>query len=90
MKLELDAYSAICETKIFVVNGIKASYKDFGVKYDASPDKNKPNCCGNMIFEPIAPTQQVLSKYDISQKEYSSICQLLKSCVSFGNCRLCG
>lgn len=90
MKLELDVYSAICETKMFVVNGIKATYKDFGEKYDTSPDTRKPNSCGNMKFIPRIPTEQVLNKYGITKNEYRHICELLRSCVSFGTCRLCG
>jgi hypothetical protein len=89
MKLELDVYSTICETKIFVINGIKATYKDFGEKYDASPDKGRPTSCGNMVFIPKTPTQQVLNKYGITTNEYRNICELLRSCVSFGTCRLC-
>ncbi|PYG90380.1 hypothetical protein LY28_00263 [Ruminiclostridium sufflavum DSM 19573] len=89
MKLELDVYSSICETKTFVINGIKASYKDFGRKIDTQPDKSRPNACGNMTFESFAPAQQILDKYGISSKEYNNICILLRSCISFGVCRQC-
>lgn len=90
MKLELDVYSTICETKMFRVNGIKATYKDFGEKYDAAPDKLKLHFCGNMVFRSKAPTQQVLEKYAIKVREYNAICEHLKACVSFGTCKLCG
>lgn len=90
MKLKLDVYSALCETKIFEINGIKASYKDFGEKYDASGDKTRPHTCGNMIFEPRRPTQQVLDKYGINVGEYTYVCEQLRNMVSFGLCRLCG
>ncbi len=90
MKVELDVYSSICETKNFVINGVKATYRDFGEKIDISPDQSKPNICGNMVFEPISPTQQVLDKYTITRNEYTNICALLRSSVSFGLCRLCG
>lgn len=90
MKLELDIYSAICETKRFVINDINATYKDFGEKFDASPDKNKPTICGNMIFMPIKPSQHVIDKYGITLSEYDYICKKLQSCISFGTCRLCG
>jgi hypothetical protein len=72
------------------VNGVKASYRDFGVKFDASPDINRPYCCGNMVFEPILPAPKVLDKYGITKSEYRHICTLLRECVSFGACRLCG
>lgn len=90
MKLELDVYSAMCETKMFKINGIKATYKDFGEKYDATPDKVKPHFCGNMVFKRIAPTQQVLDKYCITVNEYDFICERLTASISFGTCRLCG
>ena len=90
VKLELDVYSSICETKTFVVNGVKATYKDFGLKIDTQPDKYRPNICGNMRFEAISPTQQVLDKYRISSNEYKHICTLLKGCISFGLCKQCG
>jgi len=90
MKLELDVYSTLCETKVFKINGIKASYRDFGEKYDTAPDKRRPNICGNMAFKPALPTQQVLNKYGINITEYKYVCEKLKACVSFGTCRLCG
>lgn len=90
MKLELDVYSSICETKIFVVNGVKATYKDFGRKVDTQPNQSKPNICGNMTFESIASTKQVLDKYKISTNEYNHICTLLRGCMSFGVCKQCG
>lgn len=89
MKLELDVYSAICETKKFIINGIKATDKDFGEKYDHSPDKARPHRCGNMLFEPAVPAQQVLDKYGITINEYMQICKQLQACVSFGTCSLC-
>ena len=89
MKIELDTYSNICETKTFNINGIKATYKDFGRKSDCSPDRNKPNCCGNMAFEPKCHTGEVLKKYWITAKEYNGICEQLKICISFGTCMLC-
>ncbi|MCX7772321.1 MAG: hypothetical protein N2376_04320 [Clostridia bacterium] len=90
MKLELDVYSTICETKRFVINGIQATYRDFGEKQDVSMDRTQPFCCGNMVFLPSLPTQQVLEKYGITKKEYHYICEMLRSCVSFGTCKLCG
>ncbi|HEX2946291.1 MAG TPA: hypothetical protein VHT96_10095 [Clostridia bacterium] len=89
MKIELDVYSTICDTKLFKINGIKADYKDFGRKSDCSPDKNRPNSCGNMIFEPVKPKLEILEKYGITIKEYEGICEQLRACVSFGMCTLC-
>lgn len=89
MKLKLDVYGGICETKTFVINGVKATYKDFGEKYDTSPDKLKPKICGNMVFKPKYPTKQILEKYRINIDEYSYICQQLHDSISFGTCRQC-
>ncbi|MCX7708321.1 MAG: hypothetical protein N2484_00560 [Clostridia bacterium] len=89
MKLVLDVYNAICDIEIFEINGIKATYKDFGSMYDAAPDQSKPCHCGNMIFESRIPSQQVLQKYGINVSEYAYICQQLQEQLSFGLCRLC-
>ncbi len=89
MKLELAVYGTICEPKLFAINGIKATYKDFGEKYDQSPERNRPNCCGNMVFEPRRPTRLVLEKYGIDVNEYDHVCSQLARGVSFGTCRLC-
>jgi len=89
LKLKLDVYRAICETKEFQVNGINATYRDFGDKYDTSPDEIKPHVCGNMEFRPKLATQQVLDKYHISINEYFKICKKLQDCMSFGTCILC-
>jgi hypothetical protein len=89
MELKLAAYGTICEPQIFVINGIKASYQDFGEKYDTSPDEKKPNICCNMEFKPKAPTQEVLAKYQITLAEYAYVCRQLQACISFGTCRFC-
>jgi hypothetical protein len=89
MQLNLNAYNAVCETKVFEINGIKASYKDFGEKFDAAPDVRKPHACCNMKFQPRKPVQQVLDKYAIDVDEYSYICKQLQNTLSFGQCRLC-
>lgn len=90
MKLELEAYSNICETRVFRINGIDAAYKDFGEKCDTAQDRNKPRFCGNMRFVSFGPKQKVLEKYGISHQEYVSICKELRKAFSFGSCRLCG
>lgn len=88
MKMELNRYSTVCEIKVFKINGIRADYKDFGDKYDISPDVKNASC-GNMIFKPRTPSQQVLEKYGITNDEYICICEQLRDILSFGLCRLC-
>lgn len=48
MKLELKIYSALCETEIFTVNGINATYEDFGEKYDHDTENAEDYGCGDM------------------------------------------
>jgi hypothetical protein len=89
MKLELDVYSAVCETSVFKINGINAKYEDFGEKFDACPCDTKPLCCGNMVFKPKGNTGRVLQKYGITADEYTYICVQLRKKLSFGLCRYC-
>lgn len=90
MKLELDVYRSLCEPRRFTINGIRANYRDFGAKADTAPDANHPNCCGNLVFEPIAPAPAVLAKYGITAREYETVAAMLRQSISFGTCRMCG
>jgi hypothetical protein len=88
MQLEMEAFSAICSLKVFVINGVDADEKDFGDKYDADPDNADGYCCGDMRFFPKPATQDVLDKYSINVIEYNEICEKL-DCLSFGSCGWC-
>ena len=89
MKLELEIFHALCETRTFRVNGVCASYEDFGEKYDRNSEYSGPYCCANMQFTRIRPTQDVLNKYSITIGEYHEICDKLEEKLSFGNCGWC-
>lgn len=89
MKLELSFYGSLCSTAEFIINDIDADYNDFGEHYDASPDTAEDYSCGNRVFEPKAPTEEVLEKYKISGPEYYLIASQLEAGLSFGSCGLC-
>ncbi len=90
MQLELDVYRSLCEPRRFTINGIRAAYRDFGAKIDAAPDARRPNCCGNLVFEPAAPTPAVLEKYGITTREYETVAAMLRQSMTFGACKMCG
>lgn len=89
MNIQLEVYSALCETAIFTINDIKADYYDFGNKYDADRENAPDYCCGNMVFEGKEPIEEVLNKYDITEEEYSEIVFKLHESLSFGSCGWC-
>lgn len=89
MKLELDIFDALCATVRFTINGIEADPDDFGEKYDRSPDTAEDYGCGDMQFTPIAFTEEVLSKYQITEAEYAFVAQQLQDGLSFGSCGWC-
>lgn len=88
MKIEIKTYQCLCELEEFKINGINASYTDFGNKYDLEPALADAYCCYNMKFVAKLPTQEVLDKYKIGVDEYNKVCEEL-DCLSFGCCCLC-
>jgi len=89
MKLKLSFFSALCSTCEFNINGIEADKDDFGEKYDHDSENAENYCCGNMKFDPILPTQEVLDKYKITVNEYNEIASQLEEGLSFGSCGWC-
>ena len=89
LKLTLHSYNTLCETQSFEINGIKASYKDFGEKFDAAPNSRKPYMCCNMVFRSRKPQLGILEKYNIDADDYTYICIQLRNALSFGTCKLC-
>lgn len=89
MKLELEIFHALCETKTFRINDVYADWEDFGEKYDRDSRGAEPYCCRDMRFTRIRPTQDVLSKYNITVGEYHEICDKLEEKLSFGSCGWC-
>lgn len=88
MDLKLECFDAYCALKEFEINGIEATYEEFGTKSDLDPDNAEDYGCGDMTFVPKLPTKEILKKYGIDLDEYSEICEKLE-CLSFGYCSWC-
>lgn len=89
MKLELNFFDALCETQTFNINNIKASWLDFGEKYDRNKEIAPDYGCGDMCFIGKPATDKVLLKYKINKQEYNKIVKLLEQGLSFGMCSWC-
>lgn len=89
MTLHLSFFTALCETREFEINGIKADHEDFGEKYDHDEDSAEPYGCGCMEFDPKPATPWVLEKYGITPQEYDEVCRELRKGLSFGSCGWC-
>ena len=90
MELELKIYNCLCATARFTINSINADDSDFGYSYDSDPENAEDYGCGNRIFEPKPSTDEILTKYSISNDEYDEICKKLQERLSFGRCGYCG
>ena len=88
MFLSLEIYNSLCETKVFIINNVEASFLDFGYKYDRDSDNAEDYGCGDMVFEPKEATQEILDKYKITPDEYNIVCKELDK-LSFGSCCWC-
>jgi hypothetical protein len=89
MKLELEFYDSLCSTDVFRINGVPADHRDFGDSYDRSPETAEEYGCGNMCFERQPSTPELLAQYEITEAEYSEICDKLEAGLSFGSCGWC-
>jgi hypothetical protein len=89
MKLEHEVYSALCSMRKLVINGIHAVESDFGEKYDRDSENAEDYACGDMQFTRVDAKPEVLAKYGINEKEYSEVCDVLESDLSFGSCGRC-
>lgn len=89
MKLICESYGCYCDLQNFNINGIDASWEDFGTKEDIAPDEAPEYGCGDMEFTPKLPTQAILDKYKINVDEYKEICNKLEQKLSFGYCGWC-
>lgn len=90
MKLECEAYRALCELSKFTINGINAHYDDFGTKEDRDPKSAPDYCCADMRFIPYPSINlEALKKYNITSEEYNEVCKILEDKLSFGACGWC-
>lgn len=88
MDLRIKAYSCLCELEKFEINGVKASYLDFGDKEDVGKSREY-GVCKDMQFIPIFPTDEILHKYHITLSDYKEVCDALKEKLHFGHCGYC-
>ena len=89
MKLELKAYGSLCELEIFTINGVDASYRDFGDRQDIDTYNAEDYGCGDMQFIPNEEIDlDILIKYAISYEDYRKIQEEL-DVLSFGACGWC-
>lgn len=89
MKIEVEAYAAICELRVFSINGKDADYEDFVEKYDHSRENAPDYGCGDMRCDAKPPTQEVLEKYGITLAEYYEIVDRICEKLDFGYCGCC-
>lgn len=89
MKLDLTFGGSFCYTPNFVINGVAADSGDFGTQGDVAPGDAEDYACGNMKFERIPATPEVLTKYNISGPEYELVASQLEVGLSFGACGWC-
>ena len=89
-KLVIKPHSYYCGLEVFNINDVENSnWYDFGYTYDSNPSNAPDYGCGDRRFHADPPTQQVLDKYSITEKEYEEICDELKDALHFGNCAWC-
>jgi len=89
MTLEIEVYDALCALSVFRINGREAEEGDFVNKYDHSPETAEDYGCGDMKADIIPPTEEILTKYGISEGEYHEIAAKVAEKVSFGECGWC-
>lgn len=90
MELSIKVFQALpCELETFIINGKKANSEDFGEVYDHNKENKESYGCGNMYFESIPSTKEVLDKYNITKEEYDKICDELEDKLFIGRCGWC-
>jgi hypothetical protein len=90
LKVVVIPYHALpCSCETFTINGMDADKDDFGSSCDMDPDNAEQYGCGNRIFIPQMPTDEVLEKYSINLREYAEICAKLQDMLAVGTCGWC-
>lgn len=77
-----------CELEIFKINGIDADQEDFG-EGSSNLGNVFSNGCSHKFIPYKRPTEAVLSKYGITEDEYSEICDKLEDELYVSACGLC-
>lgn len=82
-------YALPCSLEVFTINGKTAYQDDFGDTYDHGSESAEESECGDMHFDRKPPTKEVLDKYNITEKEYDTICDELEDKLYVGGCGWC-
>lgn len=81
-----------CATEIFTINGIDASYYDFGMGEDIDPESAPDWGCGCHVFkrtEDSVEIEKAMNKYSLTREEFDGICKLLEEELFVGECGWC-
>jgi hypothetical protein len=78
-----------CDNRDMIIKGQVANVDEFGSGDDTDPGNKPEYGCGDHKFVCHEPTDEILSKYGISEDEYRTIAATLEKMLSFGRCRLC-
>ena len=89
MDLKIEFYGSLCATSEFIINGIRADSNDFGSQGDEDSENAQDYGCGDMTFTPLSPSNEIMSKYNITELEFNDIAEKLKEGLSFGQCGWC-
>lgn len=94
MKVEIKkSILSPCNTEIFTINGVKAYEGYFGVSRDKGGQCSNEEIlsfgCINRRFERVPCSEEVLKKYNITEKEYDEICDMLEDELDVGMCGWC-
>lgn len=89
MNLILEISQCYCYPNPFTINEIEADLEDFGHGRDMDRENAAPYSCGNRQFTVKLPTQEILTKYNITVDEYKEIAEKLEEGLSFGRCGWC-
>lgn len=90
MELVIKPFDALpCSLEIFTINGKTADQDDFGDTYDHDAESSDEYACMDMHFDRKPPTKEVLDKYNITEKEYDTICYELEYRLHVGGCGWC-
>lgn len=82
-------YALPCSLEVFTINGKIAYQDDFGDTYDHNAENAEEYECEDMHFDRKPSTKEVLDKYNITEKEYDTICNELEDKLYVGSCGWC-
>ena len=79
----------MCYVNDLRVNSDSAYMDDFGEMIDFNPRNDGGYGCGDMRFQAYPVNPDVLKKYNISEKDYDEIAEILREHLCIGECADC-